>query len=53
MKPQWPVLIMWTLKGWGALKEVEEDIMEGSFCAHQVPLMKVKSDKTELKQLQD
>ena len=53
MKPQWPVLIMRTLKGWGAPKEVEREIMEGSFRVHQIPLMKAKSDKTELKQLQD
>ncbi|KAI4127872.1 MAG: hypothetical protein LQ347_004414 [Umbilicaria vellea] len=53
MKPRWPVLIMRTPKGWGAPKEVEGEIMEGSFRAHQVPLMKAKSDKTELKQLQD
>ena len=53
MKPRWPVLIMRTPKGWGAPKEVEGEIMEGSFRAHQVPLMKAKSDQTELKQLQD
>ena len=53
MKPRWPVLIMRTPKGWGAPKKVEGEIMEGSFRAHQVPLMKAKSDQTELKQLQD
>ena len=44
---------MRTPKGWGAPKEVEGEIMEGSFRAHQVPLMKAKSYQTKLKQLQD
>ena len=53
MKPRWPVLIMRTPKGWGAPKKVHGQFIEGSFRAHQVPLMSAKSDKSELKQLQD
>ena len=53
MKPRWPVLIMRTPKGWGAPNKVHGEFMEGSFRAHQVPLMAAKKDATELKQLQD
>ncbi|KAL2047306.1 hypothetical protein N7G274_001327 [Stereocaulon virgatum] len=53
MKPRWPVLIMRTPKGWGGPKKVHGEIVEGSFRAHQVPLMAAKSDPTELKQLQE
>ena len=52
MKPRWPVLIMRTPKGWGAPKKVDGDFMEGSFRAHQVPLMAAKTDEGQLKQLQ-
>ncbi len=52
MKPRWPVLIMRTPKGWGAPKKVHGQFMEGSFRAHQVPLMAAKSDSSELKDLQ-
>ncbi len=52
MKPRWPVLILRTPKGWGAPKKVHGEFMEGSFKAHQVPLMAAKKDEDELKQLQ-
>jgi len=52
MKPRWPVLILRTPKGWGAPKKVHGEFMEGSFKAHQVPLMAAKKDEEELKQLQ-
>ncbi|KAK3177083.1 hypothetical protein OEA41_008411 [Lepraria neglecta] len=53
MKPRWPVLIMRTPKGWGAPKKVHGEFVEGSFRAHQVPLVAAKSDPSELKQLQE
>lgn len=53
MKPRWPVLVMRTPKGWGAPKKVHGQIMEGSFRAHQVPLMAAKKDLEELNQLQE
>ena len=52
MKPRWPVLILRTPKGWGAPKKVHGEFMEGSFKAHQVPLMAAKKDEGELKELQ-
>ena len=52
MKPRWPVLIMRTPKGWGGPKKVHGEFMEGSFRAHQVPLMAAKKDSSELEDLQ-
>ncbi len=40
-------------QGWGGPKEVKGEFVEGSFHAHQVPLMAAKSDDEELKQLQE
>ena len=52
MKPRWPVIILRTPKGWTGPQKVHGKFIEGSFNAHQVPLMKAKSDKDELSQLQ-
>lgn len=49
---QWPVLIMRTPKGWSGPKKVNGEFVEGSFHAHQVPLMAAKSDKGQLADLQ-
>ncbi|KAL3428005.1 xylulose-5-phosphate phosphoketolase (XFP domain-containing protein) [Phlyctema vagabunda] len=52
MKPRWPVLIMRTPKGWSGPKKVNGEFVEGSFHAHQVPLMAAKTDKDQLADLQ-
>lgn len=52
-KPQWPVLILRTPKGWGGPKIVHGDFVEGSYRSHQVPLPAAKTNKGELEQLQD
>ena len=51
-KPQWPVLILRTPKGWGGPKIVHGDFVEGSYRSHQVPLPAAKTEKGELEQLQ-
>ncbi|KAI9644829.1 hypothetical protein NHQ30_006856 [Ciborinia camelliae] len=51
-KPRWPVIIMCTPKGWGGPKIVDGEFVEGSFHAHQVPLMAAKSNKSQLADLQ-
>lgn len=51
-KPRWPVLIMRTPKGWSGPKKVDGEIVEGSFHAHQVPLMAAKTSDSQLKDLQ-
>ncbi|KAG9232077.1 XFP N-terminal domain-containing protein [Amylocarpus encephaloides] len=52
MKPRWPVLIMRTPKGWSGPKKVNGEFVEGSFHAHQVPLMAAGSNKSQLADLQ-
>ncbi|KEF55153.1 uncharacterized protein A1O9_08807 [Exophiala aquamarina CBS 119918] len=52
MKPRWPVLILRTPKGWSGPKKVHGQVVEGSYRAHQVPLMAAKTDLEELKILQ-
>lgn len=49
---KWPVIIMRTPKGWSGPKKVDGQFVEGSFHAHQVPLMKAKSDQQHLAELQ-
>ncbi|KAL2423827.1 putative phosphoketolase [Exophiala dermatitidis] len=53
MKPRWPVLILRTPKGWSGPKKVHGQFVEGSYKSHQVPLPAAKTDKEELKQLQE
>jgi xylulose-5-phosphate/fructose-6-phosphate phosphoketolase len=43
---------MRTPKGWRGPKKVDGEFIEGSFHAHQVPLMAAKSGKGQLKDLQ-
>lgn len=52
-KPQWPVLLLRTPKGWGGPKIVHGDIVEGSYRSHQVPLPAAKTEQGELEQLQE
>lgn len=52
MKPRWPMIVMRTPKGWSGPKKVNGEFVEGSFHAHQVPLMVAKTDKNQLKDLQ-
>ncbi|MCU0285191.1 MAG: phosphoketolase family protein, partial [Acidobacteria bacterium] len=37
-RPQWPMIILHTLKGWSCPGEVDEKPIEGTFRAHQVPI---------------
>ncbi|ENY68825.1 Phosphoketolase [Metamycoplasma auris 15026] len=46
IRPEWPVLIVRTPKGWTCPKEWDGNAIEGSFRAHQVPLP-VSAFKTE------
>ncbi|KAI5888596.1 D-xylulose 5-phosphate/D-fructose 6-phosphate phosphoketolase [Schizophyllum commune H4-8] len=53
IKPQWPVLILRTPKGISGPKNLGDEIIEGSFHSHQVPLPKAKTDKVQLEALND
>ncbi|MEO8970235.1 MAG: phosphoketolase family protein, partial [Ktedonobacteraceae bacterium] len=47
-KPRWPVLLMRSLKGWGGIKELDGEPIEGSYRSHQVPVTDVKTNPAHL-----
>lgn len=49
----WPVIILRTPKGWTCPKEWKGKPLEGSFRAHQVPIMHVKEDPAALALLEE
>ena len=51
-KPRWPVLLMRSLKGWGGIKELDGEPIEGSYRAHQVPVTDVKTNPAHLQVLE-
>lgn len=53
VKPQWPVIILRTPKGWSGPKRLGSQLIEGSFHSHQVPLPKAKTDAEQLESLRD
>ncbi|KAF3076588.1 hypothetical protein CFAM422_001129 [Trichoderma lentiforme] len=52
-KPRWPMIILRTPKGWTGPRTVDNEIIEGSFRAHQVPVAKANKDEDHLQILQD
>ncbi len=42
-RPNWPVIVLRTPKGWTGPKEVDGLPVEGTFRAHQVPVADVKA----------
>jgi len=51
-KPRWPVLLMRSLKGWGGIKELDGEPIEGSYRSHQVPVTDVKTNPAHLQVLE-
>ncbi|MGW6414979.1 phosphoketolase [Streptomyces sp. NPDC055055] len=51
-RPEWPMIVLRSLKGQGAPAEVEGTFIEGSFHAHQVPLPRVREDPRQLAALE-
>ncbi|WP_254070983.1 phosphoketolase family protein [Pedobacter sp. L105] len=49
----WPMIILRTPKGWTGPKEWDGVPIEGTFRAHQVPLMGAKEDPAKLKVVED
>ena len=49
VKPQWPVIIMRTPKGWTGIKHIDNHPIEGSYRSHQVPAKDVKTNPASLK----
>lgn len=48
-RPKWPMIVLRTPKGWTGPKEVDGNMIEGTFRAHQVPITMEKPE--HLKQL--
>ncbi|PZM81010.1 MAG: phosphoketolase [Candidatus Melainabacteria bacterium] len=52
-RPQWPMIVMRTPKGWTGPKTVDGKKVEGTYRSHQVPLSELKSKPEHLKQLEE
>ena len=46
-RPKWPMIVLRTPKGWTGPKVVDGSQIEGSFRAHQVPIMMDKPEHLE------
>ncbi len=45
VRPIWPMIILKTPKGWTSPKSYNDKIIEGTFRAHQVPIISVKNEE--------
>jgi xylulose-5-phosphate/fructose-6-phosphate phosphoketolase len=52
-RPQWPMIILRTPKGWTGPKVVDGKQTENSFRSHQVPLSELASNPSHLKMLEE
>jgi xylulose-5-phosphate/fructose-6-phosphate phosphoketolase len=52
MRPAWPMIVLRSPKGWTGPKSVDNQPVEGTFRAHQVPLAEVRSRPDHLRQLE-
>jgi xylulose-5-phosphate/fructose-6-phosphate phosphoketolase len=52
-RPQWPMIILRTPKGWTGPKIVDGKPAEGSFRSHQVPLSQLATNPEHLRQLEE
>ena len=52
-RPHWPMIVLRTPKGWTGPKVVDGVQIEGTFCAHQVPLTDLATKPGHLKMLED
>ncbi len=52
-RPQWPMIILRTPKGWTGIKEVDGLKIEGSWRSHQVPFAEVQTNPKHLKLLEN
>ena len=52
-RPQWPMIVLRTPKGWTGPKMVDGVQVEGTFRAHQVPIANVRGNPAHLAQLEE
>lgn len=51
--PQWPLIVLRTLKGWTGPHRVDGKLVEGTFRSHQVPILHVLDNPSHLKLLEE
>src|SRR4029453_5173803 len=51
-RPRWPMIVLRTPKGWTGPHEVDGQLVEGTFRAHQVPLAGLAQNPEHLAQLE-
>src|SRR5437879_1654260 len=51
-RPRWPMIILRSLKGWTAPREVDGHYLEGFWRAHQIPLTDIATNPSHLKLLE-
>jgi xylulose-5-phosphate/fructose-6-phosphate phosphoketolase len=52
-RPQWPMIVLRTPKGWTGPDQVDGVQVEGTWRAHQVPLPAARTDAAHLRQLEE
>jgi xylulose-5-phosphate/fructose-6-phosphate phosphoketolase len=52
-RPQWPVIVLRTPKGWTGPKSVDDKPVEGTFRSHQVPLSQPAKNPEHLRLLEE
>ena len=52
-RPQWPMIVLRTPKGWTGPKVVDGKQVEGTFRAHQVPIAAARENPEHLRQLEE
>ncbi|HMI21928.1 MAG TPA: phosphoketolase family protein [Gaiellaceae bacterium] len=52
-RPQWPMIVLRTPKGWTGPKEVDGLPVEGTWRSHQVPVTEVRGNPDHLRVLED
>jgi xylulose-5-phosphate/fructose-6-phosphate phosphoketolase len=53
LRPQWPMIVLRSLKGWTGPKIVDGKQIEGTFRAHQVPIADFQSHPDHIRILED
>jgi len=52
-RPRWPMIVLGTPKGWTAPKEIDGHKLEGSWRAHQMPILDPKTNPAHLKEVEN
>ncbi|HEX7492155.1 MAG TPA: phosphoketolase family protein [Candidatus Limnocylindrales bacterium] len=52
-RPQWPMIVLRTPKGWTGPKVVDGKLVEGTWRSHQVPLAETRTNATHRAQLEE